>query len=379
MSLLRHILTLLVALAGCLYACPQPSQAPDSLRVSLLTCSPGAEIFELYGHEALRIKGNLAGKPVDEVYNYGVFDYAAPNFIYRFVKGETDYFVDVAPTDWFLNSYYVQGRRVDEQPLNLTQSQAAVLYERLQDDLLPENRSYRYRYFSNNCSTRILDHIDAVAPDALPSGTQTNLTYRRLIERYNEGYPWYQLGIDVALGSAIDHPISLRQTMFVPMELLRHYGSSQTLVEGCGDRRQPPTPWYLSPLFVCWTVAVAIAVCLFCGIRMTWLRSLWFLLLGLAGSLVFFLIFASDHEGTSPNLLGWWLNPLWLIAAATIWLGPNRFNRCLLTAGGAVTGVLLLAWPILPQSTNAALFPLMGATLLLCMPPQWFRRPFIRA
>ena len=30
---------------------------------------------------------------MDSVWNFGIFDFREPNFVYRFVKGETDYMV----------------------------------------------------------------------------------------------------------------------------------------------------------------------------------------------------------------------------------------------------------------------------------------------
>jgi len=63
------------------------SRPADSLRVSFITCYPGPEIYELYGHEAIRIRSNT----MDSVWNFGIFDFREPNFVYRFVKGETDY------------------------------------------------------------------------------------------------------------------------------------------------------------------------------------------------------------------------------------------------------------------------------------------------
>ena len=61
----------------------------DSLQVSLLTCAPGTEVYQLYGHTALRMQD--ASKGVDVVFNYGVFDFNAPHFTWRFVLGECDY------------------------------------------------------------------------------------------------------------------------------------------------------------------------------------------------------------------------------------------------------------------------------------------------
>ena len=64
----------------------------DSVEVSLLTCSPGTEVYSLYGHTAIRVKSYTTGE--DWVFNYGVFSFNRPNFIWRFTRGECDYQIE---------------------------------------------------------------------------------------------------------------------------------------------------------------------------------------------------------------------------------------------------------------------------------------------
>ena len=188
----------------------------DSLVVSLLTCDPGPEVYELCGHEAIRIRRADAPMPaawlanpgaeLDSVWNYGTFDFAQPNFIYRFVKGETDYMVSSYPTWMFLREYEMQGRKVTEQELRLSQAEAHDLLGMLRRNALPENRTYRYNYVKDNCATRITSMLDKasarriVYPDSINHGT-----FRRAMRAYHKDYPWYQFGIDLALGSGIDY------------------------------------------------------------------------------------------------------------------------------------------------------------------------------
>ena len=90
----------------------------DSVRVSLLTCAPGTEIYELFGHTAIRYENPAEGK--DLVFNYGIFSFNTPNFVLRFVKGETDYRLGVVPYSYFEGEYAVRGSSVYQQTLNLT-------------------------------------------------------------------------------------------------------------------------------------------------------------------------------------------------------------------------------------------------------------------
>lgn len=354
-------------------------ELPDSLSVGFVTCEPGPEIFELYGHEGVRVSGRVDGQNIDVVFNYGVFDFSSPGFVWRFVKGETDYMAVAQPTDLFLYPYRKRGSRVIERVMPLSQQEARQMYERLLDDVRPENSTYRYKYFTNNCATKPLAHLTAVTGERLkPRDDHKPVTYRELLKQYNEGYPWYQFGIDLVLGYELDKPVTPRQMSFVPVELDRLYFfrmPQRVLNEGEGDCREPATPFLLSPLFVSLLLFLVALVMNFKRMRSRVAETVWFALQGMAGVLVCGLAFFSEHEGTSPNLLCIWLNPLWLAIPVLVWL-PRCHKVCqgLMSADAVVTGLLLICWPLLPQSTDPAVFPLMGATVLFASAPLWQAR-----
>lgn len=359
------------------FHCVLPARAQegqDSLSVGFVTCYPGPEIFELYGHEGVRVSGRLNGHPIDVVFNYGLFDFNSPGFIYRFVKGETDYKIGFEPTELFLYPYKERGSRVVERVLPLTQDEAHRMFELLCEDVKPENNTYRYKYFSANCATRPLDHLEEVTGGRLtpkPDKDALQITYRDLLKRYNEGYPWYQFGIDLVLGLELDKPVTPRQASFVPVELENLYFRDmpvRVINEGQGDMRLAPTPIMLRPWFVAWLLFAAAMAFVLLKWRSRVVYACWFGLQGMVGLLVCWLVFFSYHEGTSPNLLAWWLNPVWLLIPILIWRKSwHRICNCVLTANAVVTGTLLLTWPILPQATNPAVFPLMGITILLAV------------
>ena len=171
---LLHILPVIVSLL-CMPLKGHGEEVADSLpelEISLITCSPGEEIYELCGHTALRVKL----PPLDMAVNYGTFDFNAPNFVYRFVKGETDYMVSAYPFKYFIEEYTRSGRSITEQPLNLSPEEAKRLLEMLQYNTLPENRTYRYNYVKDNTSTRtiaILAKAIGATESLSPSGVDS--------------------------------------------------------------------------------------------------------------------------------------------------------------------------------------------------------------
>jgi hypothetical protein len=96
-------------------------QLSDKAFISLLTCGPGDELYSVFGHTAIRVNDPATG--IDIVYNYGTFDFAAPNFYLKFVKGDLQYFVSVSSYRDFVYTYQYYDRDVYEQVLNLTPQQ----------------------------------------------------------------------------------------------------------------------------------------------------------------------------------------------------------------------------------------------------------------
>ena len=139
----------------------------DSIRVSLVTCSPGTEVYEVYGHTALRIE--IPSQGVDAVVNYGLFSFEAPNFVWRFIKGETDYVVGTIGYPIFEYDYTSRGSTVTLQTLNLSREEKERLVSLLNENLRPENREYRYNFLYNNCSNKAGNMVElALSAQQLP-------------------------------------------------------------------------------------------------------------------------------------------------------------------------------------------------------------------
>lgn len=371
-------------LAVMLFALPPRTfaQTADSTTVvSLITCAPGRDIYELEGHTALRIRNSQT----DYVVNWGLFDFAAPNFVYRFVKGETDYMCGALPTDLFLSHYMASGREVTEQVLNLSMPEKQKIIDAVQTNLLPQNRVYRYNYVKDNCATRPLaiisdaltDSLRLAAPPADIVGASP--TFRTIMRSYHRNYPWYQFGIDLALGSGIDYPVTRVETTFAPDLLMREIelsaaGSrplvSQTNILFAGtDVTEPPTPWYLTPLavFSLLFIITSIITVIDCRRRAVarWFDAILFGIFGLTGCLLTFLIFISSHEATSPNLLILWLNPFCLLVPILIWVKHcEGFLIWYQIVNFAAICVMIILMLIMNQSLNLAFIPLWACDLL---------------
>ena len=306
------------------------SQSTDSIRFSLLTCAPGTEIYSLFGHTAIRYENYT--RRIDVAFNYGMFSFNTPNFIFRFVAGETDYQLGITPYSYFEAEYAMRGSSVYQQVLNLTQSEKERLLTILENNYLPENRIYRYNYFYDNCTTRARDKIEeciegkVVYPDSL-----SGKSYRSIVHEFTAGSPWDEFGIDLCLGAEADKEINKRQQMFSPF-YMKYYASNAYIVDAGGTRRplildetkivdvepeEVQPGFILSPL-MCGALFLALCVVMAWGQWKT--QRIWwgwdivlYGLQGLAGCIIAFLFFFSVHPTVGSNWLLILFNPIPLL------------------------------------------------------------------
>ena len=183
---------------------------------SILTNTPGDELYTIFGHIAIRFQDS--SQNVDIVFNYGTFDFRTPNFYMKFVKGRLDYFLSVETFRQYLwNIKLIQSSY--EQVLNLDKNQKEKLLIFLLENAKPENKYYKYEFFDDNCATRIRDALK------FPLGDDVNFdffqpdedqTFRQLLSPYLKVNPWIDLGINLLLGIYADNTMEPLQYFYLP-------------------------------------------------------------------------------------------------------------------------------------------------------------------
>ena len=360
---------------------PMWSSPMDSVRISLLTCAPGSEIYALFGHSAIRYEN--PEKDQDWVFNYGMFSFKEPNFVMRFVKGETDYQLGVVPFRYFEAEYALRGSSVYQQVLNLTDEEKAKLISLLEENYLPSNRVYRYNYFYDNCTTRARDKVEeSIQGKVVYPETEKEVSFRDIIHEFTAGSEWGEFGIDLCLGSEADEPIDERKQMFAPfymMEAARgamiHRADTvvplvleEFKVVDAVLEDEPAFP--LSPMTCAMGLLVATAFVVGWGIRkgrpcLAW-NVLMFFLQGLGGCIVAFLFFFSLHPTVGSNWLLMLFHPLALFyLPIMIYRGikgkkdPYHWlNVVLLTS-------FMILMPFISQEFNLTVLPLALSLLLV--------------
>lgn len=378
---MKRLYTVIVATLILLSSLSAQVQLSDSASISLLTASPwNGALYALFGHTAIHVQDDSTG--VDLVYNYGFFDSSQPHFYYNFVRGKTDYILGVTTFADFLFEYDHKGQQVIEQEIAFSSVEKQQLYEALFVNALPENRSYRYNYFYDNCSTRPRDMIEKSIKGTIHyPPTPQEQSYRDLLHECLDAYPWISFGIDLVIGTDADKTIGLREKMFLPSYLMDAFEgaviiendtvsynlvkNSAVILTHQNERNSISEQGPLTPIVVAFVLlAFSILVTLLQIVKLNVSKlpkrfdTLLFASAGIAGFIVFFLMYFSEHPATSPNWNFVWLNLFALIAALLFWVkSANRVVYFYHFINFALLTVFLLLWWLIPQQLPAATIP----------------------
>lgn len=313
----------------------------DSIRVSLLTCSPHDEIYSLYGHTAIRYEDKAS--KTDIVVNYGMFSFKKPFFVARFVLGLTDYEMGIQDFADFCCEYRYFGSQVTQQEINLTPEEKGQLLKALLDNYA-NARVYRYNYFYNNCTTKARDIILKSINGKIEykNAIDKSVSFRDLIHGCNANYSWASFGNDLLLGFKADMQTTREEQQFLPDNLMRDFGqakivsadgSARPLVKNTeiivkGNDYAIAGKTKITPQFVFITLLILMAAIVFAEIktkkRLLWVDITLLLASGLAGLILFVMLF-SEHPTTSTNLQILILCPLNLYWAT--YIIKNRRNE----------------------------------------------------
>lgn len=345
------------------------------LRVSLLTCSPGEELYSTFGHSALRVTDSLSG--YDIIFNYGTFDFNDPDFYMKFVRGKLLYFVSVQDYNGFRSDYAYERRSIIEQELVLTCKQKQQLYLALQENLKEENKYYKYDFLFDNCSTRLGDIVQANSDGQVKFNSilgNDPPTFRELLHVYlrNGEMYWSKLGIDILLGSKIDREVTSREAMFLPDFLMKGFDSAtvsnQKLVAEKAtvlsvDKPAKEESILTRPIVITSLLMIIVGVLQFS--KRKWavpvlqvFDRVFFFLSGALGVLLLFMWFGTEHAVCAENYNLLWAIPFHLVLAFLPSKKRYWVSRYFMVMA-AWYFILFFAWALLPQDMNTAIVPIV--------------------
>ena len=349
------------------------AQTGNDTIVYLLTCDPGTEMYSMYGHSALRVVDRSLG--TDDVYNWGVFDFNTPNFAWKFAKGQLNYMLDKSTMNDFLRIYAYEERGIVSQRVNLNPEDVRKLLELIEENLKPENVSYRYDFFYDNCATRIRDILEKAADGKIhyPSDIDSDgRTFRDMIGECQKPYQWTNFGISLALGLPCDKKASFYERMFLPIELQQCLSKTVIRTEGRivpllqdpevildFDMPVVKSSILLSPEIIIALIAILMMIIIPFLRKSFYIHSIdvfVFFVFSILAGFMFFLSFFSNHQATKMNLNIIWLNPF--IILCLISLLTNKTGVIWFRLVFYISILFLVVSIILPQDFSRALVPI---------------------
>ena len=327
----KPLLTLIFLLSY-FTALTQINTLAKDAEISIITIGPGKQLYDSFGHNAIRVSDPSNGK--DLAFNYGTFDFNTPNFYIKFGQGKLPYALSVSTYDGFLRNYIAEKRWIKQQKLDLTYGEKIAIFEFLLNNAQPSNREYQYDFFLDNCATRIRDVLAVNLGSKLSYQDKQYATFlysfRELIQQKLHRNSWGSLGIDIALGAVIDRTANPWEHQFLPDYVFESLKSAtitrnnktsalikkETTINNPGPRARNTT-FLLSPFFVFLVIALGIVYRTLRDSkqqkRSRWLDTVLFFVTGIVGVLLLVLWLATDHTATINNYNILWAFPVNLI------------------------------------------------------------------
>jgi uncharacterized protein DUF4105 len=351
----------------------QPSGLPTlspAAKISLITCSPGDELYTAFGHSAIRILDPELG--IDRLYNFGTFDMSVGNFYLRFARGDLLYQLSVDQGDADIEEHGALGQGVTEAQLNLTPEQKQSLFGALETNLATENRYYRYDFLLDNCSTRVRDAFEKIIGTPVADKTVTGVTFRQMLDPYLDRIPWIRFGIYLLLGAGVDRLVQPREACFLPANLesascqtkVNDAAFAQTPVRLFPARPLPRMPRALDPE-IAFSVVLAgwIGLWALRGRRASRVISaLVYIVFGFTGLFLVVLAANTLHWEAYQNWNLAWLVPTHLVAGIGLLFVPANkvlMLRLYLFLAMVEGLVFMVSSPWLPQRFHPAIYPLV--------------------
>ena len=352
------------------------TKAQDSshLRISLLTCTPGEELYSTFGHSAFRIIDSSKAfndSWRDAVYNYGTFNFDDDGFYLKFVQGKLLYYVSPENFVDFKELYQSTNRGITEQVLNLTAAEKVSIQSFLNNNLKEENKYYKYDSFFDNCTTRLRDilkkqHDSAFTQIAvMPAGSSFRQAIHQYLDKNNKD--WSKLGIDILLGKPCDGIMTAANMQFLPDNLMKSLDSSHPMVVTSQNlypitnenaKGSFFTPFVVFSLLAIFIVLIGYAKNRFAQAFLQGFDGLFFFLTGLLGIILIFMWFGTDHSMTKNNFNLLWAWPTHTIMAFFVNAKKSWVQKYFKFTAVALLAVLI-SWFFLPQQMNNGLLPIV--------------------
>lgn len=310
---------LLTGAIGTAYAQVPENPDEDFVIASVMTASPGDELYSKLGHAFIRMR--CPSHAMDFCFTYESED--ATDKVMSFLSGNLKMGMMGIPTGEFLKHYEDEGREVKEYELNLPVAVKQNMW-RILDRYVAEGTNLPYDYMKRGCAYSVYKVIqEASERGKLSFGTWPSdfeMTRRELVCSQLDESPWTRLFLNIITNGPIDDEVSPQEKIITPKHLVQALqgakydghpllkGEPATVLPQVAPEEKAA---WLSPMKLVSLIVILTLVCLVAG--KVWMLYFLLALQTILGVFVVYLLLFSSLCATEWSWLVIPFNPLPLL------------------------------------------------------------------
>ena len=349
-------------------------ELPDSDReyygnidISIITAAPAEPVYIYFGHSGLSVE--IPGRE-GIMFDYGTFSFSE-SFYHDFIFGLLYYSMSEAYESWRIDQFISEDRTTTRLPLDLSPEAKRGVIAFLSENAEPENRTYLYHYYNDNCATRIRDIYNSAEGGGFRKWAEsidTGKSFRDWSTPYMSPSLFFALFLNYLQGPSIDEPINLYQACFLPdvleKTIAEYEDGTPELIYQTKTRKPVPEDYTLT-IRAAAVGAVAAAAIALTGsgrrnIRRTGdiLAAFIYIAFGVMSSILAFMMFFTNHDVTYMNANALIISPLVFIPGVlhivSIWKEKRRAIGLSVSALASIALITMLLQLITPfHQSNA--------------------------
>lgn len=299
----------------------------NGVKASLVTVSKDNALYSWFGHAAILIEYPFG---TSMMFDYGRFSFGE-SFYVNFAMGRLWYRCCSSSGSYELAKMGTALRTVTKVELDISPAMKKALTDFLWLNSDEEHSVYLYHNYFDNCSTRLRDILNYITQGDFKKWAQSQegLTYRKQISRILYSNHPVQWILDLLQGNEVDSPRTKWDEMFLPELLSKYlveYGKLGSVVTYPVDNRAIDARPLNSPLptnYYAFSIITGIVMVLLLALARVGnsrflekaLLFVYDFVFGLIGSVLFFMMFFTQHDYCWYNECILFVNPLLLVSA----------------------------------------------------------------
>ena len=282
----------------------------ENTHIYVVTASPSEPVYVFFGHAGIVV----ATPDIPEVmFDYGTFRFN-DGFYTNFIFGRLYYSVIESYASFRYDDFIATDRTIKKIELMLTPEEKKAVIGFLAYNVLPENETYLYHYYKDNCATRLRDIYNAATDGKFREWAEsidTGKSFRAWSTPYMSRSLFFAFILNYLQGPSIDEPVSLYEACFLPdvlLEAIEEYeGITADTIYQTKTREDTPERYSLAihslPISIAFGIIIMLSASKRKGIRILSdiIAGFAWLFMGVLALVLLFMMAFTNHDVTYGN------------------------------------------------------------------------------